>query len=765
MPAFKKGSLVFDVNPLLQPGDVYVDHLFVYAKSNNELYKLDPQGNEEQLATLSDLEGISGFGADNSLIFSLSGDIQGNSEQILSLLTNINSISGDLAQAINDISTLNSNLDTKLDKDEFASISGSFLTQDNTLGDINDIILTNPTEQQLITYSTSISGWENSNVSDLNYTPSVPLYFYNNQPITKLTDAIDANSREAFYAKHIALQQASTSVNVGGNISISGSDSINIEGGFGFWIDHSTFDSSNINPTYTKVTWPDQTVQVPNINNGVEFSFVYIDATNSNVGFIQSEPTPEDYRNKLLLGKVIHRDGNVNFVVQLKPKSNDIFNQFSDLAHAIGTINIDGNIWTPSDPLVNLTLAKSAGKSFRLNSQVDNLVNPHTTIDPPLDTNGSDTFSYVYRDGSGGVTYINGVSEADPTQYDNGSGILSSIPDGGFFTFNQYTVQRIYSFPKPSSGGGGKSYIFYGQKVYTTLDNALEGILTEKFELPAENFYDASLRGWLIMRRDITNFSNPSYFTFVAAGKFGENAGGTSLSAESKSLFKDDLFRIENNGDPTSFLRFSLQNLLDTGETITINANNTQDGDIELTLPSISGQLALTSELASLNDLVDENRTLIETLSGGGGTSNIESLGDVNDVDITAPLDNYILTYSQSVSGWQSSNILNTIQTQVDDINTIVTEMTTLSGGVTPSQVENIIDDHILKALEKQIKAHSSDSNITYVGEAEPGSVTSAPVWRIKEIVETGDDISIQWADGNGDFDKIFDNRESLTYT
>jgi hypothetical protein len=78
---------------------------------------------------------------------------------------------------------------------------------------------------------------------------------------------------------------------------------------------------------------------------------------------------------------------------------------------------------------------------------------------------------------------------------------------------------------------------------------------------------------------------------------------------------------------------------------------------------------------------------------------------------------------------------------------------------------ETLIDEHIMKAMETQVKVHSSNKNITYVGEAEPGSVTSGAVWRIKEIVEDGNDISVQWADGNGNFDNIFDNRESLSYT
>jgi len=53
----------------------------------------------------------------------------------------------------------------------------------------------------------------------------------------------------------------------------------------------------------------------------------------------------------------------------------------------------------------------------------------------------------------------------------------------------------------------------------------------------------------------------------------------------------------------------------------------------------------------------------------------------------------------------------------------------------------------------------------TYVGYAEAGSVTSGSVWAIKRIVESGQDVVITWADGDKDYNNIWDNRLSLTYS
>mgnify|MGYP006935473121 CR=1 FL=1 len=54
-----------------------------------------------------------------------------------------------------------------------------------------------------------------------------------------------------------------------------------------------------------------------------------------------------------------------------------------------------------------------------------------------------------------------------------------------------------------------------------------------------------------------------------------------------------------------------------------------------------------------------------------------------------------------------------------------------------------------------------------YTGFADVGSSTSSAVWRVKKTVlsDTSDDVVITWADGNANFDNIWDNRLSLTYS
>jgi len=56
--------------------------------------------------------------------------------------------------------------------------------------------------------------------------------------------------------------------------------------------------------------------------------------------------------------------------------------------------------------------------------------------------------------------------------------------------------------------------------------------------------------------------------------------------------------------------------------------------------------------------------------------------------------------------------------------------------------------------------------NDLYRGEAVPGSLESAPVWRVRYIETAADgDVTTTWASGNADFDKRWDNRSGMIYS
>lgn len=62
-------------------------------------------------------------------------------------------------------------------------------------------------------------------------------------------------------------------------------------------------------------------------------------------------------------------------------------------------------------------------------------------------------------------------------------------------------------------------------------------------------------------------------------------------------------------------------------------------------------------------------------------------------------------------------------------------------------------------------KLDESVSGTTYVGKAPIGSATSDATWQIMKMVESAGMTTITWADGDSVFNKVWNDRASLTYS
>ena len=51
-----------------------------------------------------------------------------------------------------------------------------------------------------------------------------------------------------------------------------------------------------------------------------------------------------------------------------------------------------------------------------------------------------------------------------------------------------------------------------------------------------------------------------------------------------------------------------------------------------------------------------------------------------------------------------------------------------------------------------------------YLGKATPGTATSSASWQIMKLDESAGTVTT-WADGNTDFDNVWDNRQALSYS
>lgn len=104
----------------------------------------------------------------------------------------------------------------------------------------------------------------------------------------------------------------------------------------------------------------------------------------------------------------------------------------------------------------------------------------------------------------------------------------------------------------------------------------------------------------------------------------------------------------------------------------------------------------------------------------------VRKLQNIGNVKITNPLPNDVLTWNGAY--WEN---------------------TQMSGTGATSYTKHV--DYV-------------SASVTYIGEATPGTADSSALWRIKKITTTGEDIDIMFADGNANFDNVWDDRASLTY-
>jgi|SRR3972149_9216539 len=112
-----------------------------------------------------------------------------------------------------------------------------------------------------------------------------------------------------------------------------------------------------------------------------------------------------------------------------------------------------------------------------------------------------------------------------------------------------------------------------------------------------------------------------------------------------------------------------------------------------------------------------------------------------------------------------------TVPTSTDLADLIVQLETFLESGGAPlpsGAATSAKQDAIIAALfenENPLQIDEAPVGTAYIGYASAGSETSAAVWAIKKIVETGADVSVTWADGNKNKDNIWNNRISLSYS
>lgn len=79
-------------------------------------------------------------------------------------------------------------------------------------------------------------------------------------------------------------------------------------------------------------------------------------------------------------------------------------------------------------------------------------------------------------------------------------------------------------------------------------------------------------------------------------------------------------------------------------------------------------------------------------------------------------------------------------------------------------QLINPASDETLSLVDNISRVDQASDTIIYIGRALPTALTSEASWRISRV-DTSVSLETLFADGNGNYDNIWDNRASLSYS
>lgn len=84
--------------------------------------------------------------------------------------------------------------------------------------------------------------------------------------------------------------------------------------------------------------------------------------------------------------------------------------------------------------------------------------------------------------------------------------------------------------------------------------------------------------------------------------------------------------------------------------------------------------------------------------------------------------------------------------------------------GTVPVSVASTLDVEQQPSLVVE-KIDQASATVTYIGQAAPGTATSAASWRIQRMSVSGTVTTFEYADGDLNFNNVWDNRAALTYS
>ena len=325
----------------------------------------------------------------------------------------------------------------------------------------------------------------------------------------------------------------------GGVVTFSG-DEVYVSSGSGIIVNHNANANTEVSPDITYVKWSNITESIANIATQ-QVTYLYIDQN----GTLQQQATRftrDQYHDSIPLGAVGHFDyTNVSAFGGSVHTTHDTVGQINSFVNAFGPLRISGYDITGQPG--SLRISVSNGEAF--------IYGGFYAEDPEMPSNLSTlaqttaSMVRVRRDGSGGVIFDTNAGSFyttfDPANYDDGDGTIAAVSN------NNWTIQRIYSDPKT-----GTLYVYYGQSVYTTLENALQGLGSDSFT-EGDTFDFTVFIGYAILKSNGTDITNTTDNQILKSGLFrgipAGSGGGGGGGASTLNGLSDVSLNSPSNGD------------------------------------------------------------------------------------------------------------------------------------------------------------------------------------------------------------------------
>jgi len=296
---------------------------------------------------------------------------------------------------------------------------------------------------------------------------------------TQFFNASDIKLNNAANASYTNLQQkldhtAATGIYEGGAITDNGDGTIDISGG-----------SAQIK---TSSSWTAEVLEIDfssatNLTPTDDDSTYYYLDYNGGSPTISSTTSRDsiNFQDELYIGKVYRNGTDITII------------NTSQQVAGITTKGLYSTYYKDEVKRVTgLTLSETGNRYLQITAGL--LFYGYTRIDiSAKDTSGTDTFTYWYRDGSGGWTTTTGNTQVSNQQYDDGTGTLANIEN------NDYGVFWVYM------GHDGKLHVQYGQNSYNKYADALNATIPDAPDLLGTF---CTFIAKIIIEEDGTNFDD-----------------------------------------------------------------------------------------------------------------------------------------------------------------------------------------------------------------------------------------------------------------